>query len=148
MWNSLFKKINLNWIMRLFSLIKNSQKYNSILIIVYCIMKYVLFILIWNNCTTADFAELFFEHVEYCFDFLKSIVMNKNSCITFNFWWVKLLFLVQFIYNNSCNHIIQMSSNRLLHEFDCEICIDVTDNITEKKISAAKNNIEKLHKLW
>ena len=40
-----------------------------------------------------------------------------------------------------------MSLNRLLHEFDCEICIDIADNIIEKKISAVKNCIEKLHKL-
>ena len=61
--------------------------------------------------------------------------------------WAKLLFLAQFVYNNSYNHTTQMSSNRLLHEFDCEICIDVTDNITKKRISAAKNYVEKLHKL-
>ena len=54
---------------------------------------------------------------------------------------------MQFIYNNSCNHITQMSLNRLLHEFDCEIHIDVVNNITEKKISAAKDHIEKFHKL-
>ena len=62
--------------------------------------------------------------------------------------WAKLLFLVQFIYNNSCNHITQMSLNWLLHDFDCEIHIDVTNNVIEKKISAAKNYVEKLHKLW
>ena len=61
--------------------------------------------------------------------------------------WAKLLFLAQFIYNNSCNHIIQMSSNKLLHEFNCKIHIDVADNVIKKKISAAKNHIEKLHKL-
>ena len=62
--------------------------------------------------------------------------------------WAKLLSLAQFIYNNSHNHITQMSSNRLLHRFDCEIHIDVADNIIKKRISAAKNHIEKLHKLW
>ena len=86
-WNSSFKKISLNWVIKLFSLIKNDQKYNSILIIICYIMKYALFILIWNNCTAANFAELFFEHVECCFDFLKNIMMNKNSCITSDFWW-------------------------------------------------------------
>ena len=40
-----------------------------------------------------------------------------------------------------------MSSNRLLHEFDCEICIDVTDNIIERRILTVKDCIEKLHKL-
>ena len=54
---------------------------------------------------------------------------------------------MQFIYNNSYNHITQINLNRLLHEFDCKICINVANNVTEKKISAAKNHIEKLHKL-
>ena len=40
-----------------------------------------------------------------------------------------------------------MSLNRFLHRFDCEICIDVINNIIKKKISAVKNHIEKLHKL-
>ena len=40
-----------------------------------------------------------------------------------------------------------MNSNRLLHEFDYEICIDITNNIIERKISAAKNHVKKLHKL-
>ncbi len=62
--------------------------------------------------------------------------------------WAKLLFLVQFIYNNSWNHTIQMSLNRLLYEFDCKICIDIADNIIKKRILAAKNHVEKLYKLW
>ena len=41
-----------------------------------------------------------------------------------------------------------MSLNQLLHEFDCEIHIDVTNNIIEKRISAVKDCVEKLHKLW
>ena len=61
--------------------------------------------------------------------------------------WAKLLFFAQFVYNNNCNHITQMSLNKLLHEFDCEICIDVTNNIIKRRISAAKNCVEKLHKL-
>ena len=40
-----------------------------------------------------------------------------------------------------------MSSNKLLHEFDCEIHIDITDNIIKRRISAAKDHVEKLHKL-
>ena len=86
-WNLLFKKISLDWIMKLFSLIKNDQEYNSILIIICCITKYALFIFIWDDCIAADFTELFFEHVECCFDFSKSIVTDRNSCITSNFWW-------------------------------------------------------------
>ena len=88
-WNLLFKKINLNWIMRLLSLmkIKNNQKYNNILIVICYIIKYILFILIQNDTTAADFVKLFFEHVECCFDFLKSIMMNRDSHITSDFWW-------------------------------------------------------------
>ena len=54
---------------------------------------------------------------------------------------------MQFVYNNSCNHITQMSLNKLLHEFNCEIHINVVNNVTEKRILAAKNHVEKLHKL-
>src|SRR5947207_9154765 len=54
---------------------------------------------------------------------------------------------MQFIYNNNHNHIIQMSLNRLLHEFDCEIHIDIVNNIIKRKILTVKNHIEKLHKL-
>ena len=41
-----------------------------------------------------------------------------------------------------------MSLNKLLHEFNCEIHIDVANNVIEKRILTAKNHIEKLHKLW
>ena len=60
-WNLLFKKISLNWIIKLLSSIKtkNNQKYNNILTVICYIMKYVLFILIWNNITIADFAKFF-----------------------------------------------------------------------------------------
>ena len=195
MWNLSFKEISLDWITKLFSSMKtkNSQKYNSILTVVCHITKYALFILIWNDITAADFTKLFFEHVKCHFDFLKSIMTDRNSHITFNFWqevckiqlikqhlsityhsqtndqsealnqiiknylraytfknqtvWAKLLSLVQFIYNNSHNYIIQMSSNRFLHEFNCEIHIDVMNNVIERRISAVKDHIEKLYKL-
>ena len=57
---------------------KNNQKYNSILIVIYHVTKYVLFILIQNDITTADFMKLFFKHAKYYFDFLKNIIMNRN----------------------------------------------------------------------
>ena len=59
----------------------------------------------------------------------------------------KAVFFVQFAYNNSGNHIIQMSLNQLLHEFNCKIHIDITNNVIEKKILTVKNCVEKLHKL-
>ena len=40
-----------------------------------------------------------------------------------------------------------MSPNRLLHGFDCEIRVDVADNVPERRIPAAKDRIEKLHQL-
>ena len=164
------------------------------MIVICHVTKYALFILIQNDITAADFVKLFFEHVECCFDFSRSIVMNRNSCITSDFWWevckiqmikqhfftayhlqmnsqsealnqiiknylraytsenqtiwAKLFFFMQFVYNNNHNHIIQMSSNKLLHEFNCEICIDIADNVIERRISAVKDHVEKLHKLW
>jgi len=48
-------------------------------------MKYALFILIQNDITAADFAKLFFEYVKCHFDSLKSIMMNRNSCIISDF---------------------------------------------------------------
>ena len=47
--------------MKLFLLmkIKNNQKYNSILIVICCVMKYALFILTQNNITIADFVKFF-----------------------------------------------------------------------------------------
>ena len=65
---------------------KNDQKYNSILTVVCCVMKYALFISTQDDTTAADFAELFFEHVECHFDFLRSIVTDRNSRIISDFW--------------------------------------------------------------
>ncbi len=194
-WNLLFKEISLDWItgLSLSMKTKNDQKYNSILTVVCHITKYALFILTQNDTTATDFMKLFFKHVEYHFDFLRSIMTDRNSHITSDFWqevckiqmikqhlsityysqtdsqskalnqiiknylraytsenqtvWAKLLSLVQFAYNNSHNHIIQMSLNRLLYKFNCEIHIDITDNIIKRRILAVKDHIKKLHKL-
>ena len=72
--------------MKLLSLLKNDQEYNNILIIICHVIKYILFIFIQNDIIAADFTELFFEHVEYWFDFLKSIITNKDSWIISDFW--------------------------------------------------------------
>ncbi len=61
--------------------------------------------------------------------------------------WAKLLSLVQFVYNNSQNHIIQMSLNQLLHNFDCEIHIDVVNNVIERRILTVEDYVKKLYKL-
>jgi len=80
---------------------------------------------------------------------LNQIIKNYLRAYTFKnqTMWAKLLSLAQFIYNNSHNHIIQMSLNRFLHEFNCKICIDIVNNVIKKKISAAKDHVKKLHKL-
>ena len=65
---------------------KNNQKYNNILTVVYYITKYALFILTQNNITAADFTKFFFEHVKCCFNFLKNIMTDRNSHITSDFW--------------------------------------------------------------
>ena len=49
------------------------------------IIKYVLFILTQKDFTAADFTELFFEHVECCFEISRSIVTDKDSHITSEF---------------------------------------------------------------
>jgi transposase InsO family protein len=192
-WNSPFKEISLDWITGLPPSIKNGQEYNSILTIVCRVTKYALFIPTRDDTTAADFAELFFEHVECRFGSPRSIVTDRDSRITSDFWrevceikiikrrlstayhpqtdgqsealnriiedylraytsedqtvWAKLLPLAQFAYNNSRNHTTRMSPNRLLHGFDCEIRIDVADNVIERRIPAAKDRVEKLHQL-
>ena len=87
MWNLSFKEISLDWIMKLLSSIKmkNDQKYNSILTVICCITKYALFIFTQNDIIAADFTKFFFEHVECCFDFLKSIVTDKDFHIISDF---------------------------------------------------------------
>ena len=87
MWNLSFKKINLNWIMKLFLSIKNDQKFNNILTVICHIIKYALFIFIWNDIITANFVKLFFEHVKCHFDFSRNIITDKDSHITSDFWW-------------------------------------------------------------
>jgi transposase InsO family protein len=192
-WNSPFKEISLDWITGLPPSFKNGQEYNSILTIVCRVTKYALFIPTRDDTTAADFAELFFEHVECRFGSPRSIVTDRDSRITSDFWrevceikiikrrlstayhpqtdgqsealnriiedylraytsedqtiWAKLLPLAQFAYNNSRNHTTRMSPNRLLHGFDCEIRVDVADNVSERRIPAAKDRIEKLHQL-
>jgi len=140
-----------------------------------------------------DFAELFFEHVECRFGTPRSIVTDRDSRITSDFWrevceiriikrrlstayhpqtdgqnealnqiiedylraytsdnqtaWARLLPLAQFAYNNSRNHITGINPIRLLYGFDCEIRVDVADNVTERRIPAAKDRIETLYQL-
>ena len=59
--------------------------------------------------------------------------------------WARLLPLAQFAYNNSRNSTTGVSPNRLLFGCDCDIRINVADNVIERRIPAAKDRIQKLH---
>ncbi len=61
--------------------------------------------------------------------------------------WARLLPLAQFAYNNSRNFTTGMSPNRALFGYDCEIRIDVADTVSERRIPAARDRIEKLQEL-
>ena len=61
--------------------------------------------------------------------------------------WVCLLSLAQFVYNNSWSFTTSMSLNWLLFDFNCKIQIDVADNISERRISATRDCVEKLYQL-
>ena len=55
--------------------------------------------------------------------------------------WACLLLLAQFVYHNSWNFTTGMSSNQLFFGFDCKIQINITDNISKKRIPAVKDCI-------
>ncbi len=64
----------------------NDVEYDSILIIVCCVIKYALFLSTCEDSTAVDLAQLFFEHVECCFEMSRDIVINRDFCITSEFW--------------------------------------------------------------
>ena len=39
-----------------------------------------------DDTNVANFAKLFFKHIEYCFGTSKSVISNKNSYIILEFW--------------------------------------------------------------
>ena len=81
---------------------------------------------------------------------LNQIMKNYLQFYTFKDQtvWAKLLSLAQFIYNNSQNHIIKISLNHLLYSFNCEIYVDIMNNVFKRKISAALDHIKKLYQLY
>ena len=81
-----FKEISLDWIIKLPISRRNDQEYNSILTIVCYVMKYMLFIPMHKDATTINLTKLFFEHVKCHFDMPKGVIINRDSCITFEFW--------------------------------------------------------------
>ena len=84
--NSPFKEISLDWITGLPVSVRNGQEYDSILTVVCRVTKYTLFLPTREDSTAVDFAELFFEHVEYRFRTPKGIVTDRDSRITSDFW--------------------------------------------------------------
>ena len=48
-------------------------------------IKYVLFISTHKASTVIEFAELFFEHIECCFEISRDIVTNRDSHIISEF---------------------------------------------------------------
>ena len=64
---------------------QNDQEFDSILTVVCHITKYILFISIHETSTAVEFAELFFEHVECCFEISRDIIMNRDSHIISEF---------------------------------------------------------------
>jgi len=157
------------------------------------VTKYALFIPTREDATAVDFAEMFFEHIECRFGTPRSVVTDRDSRITSDFWkeiceiqmikrrlstayhpqtdgqsevlnrviedylrayssedqtvWARLLPLAQFAYNNSRNYTTGMSPNRLLFGFDCNIRMDIADNVIERRIPAAYDRVQKLYEL-
>ena len=52
--------------------------------------------------------------------------------------WASLLPLAEYAYNNSRNHTTESSPNRLLYGFDCEMRLNIADNVPKGRIPAAR----------
>ena len=61
--------------------------------------------------------------------------------------WAKLLPTATFVYNNSMNYTLRMSPFKALYGYDPEFHVDIADDVPKGEIPAARNRIEKLHKL-
>jgi hypothetical protein len=82
-----FAEISLDWITGLpESRQRNGERFDTILTIIDRLTKYTLFIPTRSNTTAADFAELFFRHVECCFSTSKGIMSDRDSRIISEFW--------------------------------------------------------------
>jgi hypothetical protein len=85
-WNSPFKEISLDWITGLPVSRRYGLEFDSILAVVCRVTKYALFLPTREDSTAVDFAELFFEHVECRFGTPRSVVTDRDSRITSEFW--------------------------------------------------------------
>ena len=74
-------------------------------------------------------------------DYLRAYTTDEPTA------WANLLPLAQYAYNNSRSHTTESSPNRLLHGFDCEMRLNVADNVPKGRIPAARQRIERLHAL-
>ncbi len=83
-----FKEISLDWITGLPESRRHStgESFNAILTIVDRLTKYALFIPTKDDTTAAQFAELFFEHVECRFGTPHGVVSDRDSRLTSEFW--------------------------------------------------------------
>ena len=83
-----FKHISLDWITGLPESRRRStgEEFNSILTVVCRNTKAVRFIPTRDDTTAADFARVFFEHVECEYGTPVSIVSDRDSRITSEFW--------------------------------------------------------------
>ena len=81
-----FKEISLDWITGLPVSERDGQAYNSILTIVCRVTKYALFIPTREDTTAADFAALFFRHLECFVGTPRGIVSDRDSRLTSDFW--------------------------------------------------------------
>jgi hypothetical protein len=60
--------------------------FNVILTVVCRMTKATRFIATRSDTSTADFARLFFENIEYEYRTLASVVYDRDSRITIQFW--------------------------------------------------------------
>jgi hypothetical protein len=81
-----FQQISLDWITGLPWSERNGKKYDSILTVVDRATKYALFIPTRSDTSAADFARIFFEHVECRFGTPQGIISDRDSRITSAFW--------------------------------------------------------------
>jgi hypothetical protein len=58
---------------------QKGQEYDSILTIVCCATKYMLFISTHENVTAVDLAELFFKYVECYFGMPAEVISDRDS---------------------------------------------------------------------
>ena len=65
--------------------------------------------------------------------------------------WIHLLFLIQFVYQNSIYSVLKCSFFFVIYEYNFDLRYNVENNIAQKKMSAAKKQIKHVYnvrKTW